>query len=121
MNEALEQLLRTRAILNSCQGKLAWNANIGRCQNEDQAAKATKEVEVWHVATIKNAETHYEVTLKEAETCHVTQAHDLEESHKESVLKLECKVLVEEGHDCQTLWRPAVQPCGFVPLKLIGH
>ena len=32
---------------------------------------------------------------------HAAQAHNLELSHEESVLKLEHKVLVEEGHDCQ--------------------
>ena len=36
------------------------------------------------------------------------QAHDLEQSYKESVLKLEHKVLVEEGHDCQAF----VGACG---------
>ena len=52
-------------------------------------------------ATIKQAETCYEVAIKEAETHHATQAHDLEQSDEESVLKLECKVLVKEGHDCK--------------------
>ena len=50
---------------------------------------------------IKQAETYYEVMIKEAEACHATQAHNLEQSHEESVLKLEHKALVKEGHDCQ--------------------
>ena len=60
------------------------------------------------MSAIREAETQYEVTVKEAETHHTTEAHDLEQSHKESVLKLECKALVEEGHDHQTF----VEACG---------
>ena len=54
MNKALKLLLRTRAIFNSCWRKLAWNANITRYQNEDQAAEAIKEVEVQCVAAIRS-------------------------------------------------------------------
>ena len=50
---------------------------------------------------IKEAETHHKVTIKEAETHCITQAYNLEQSHEESVLKLEYGVLVEEGHDHQ--------------------
>ena len=42
MNKALEQLLRTRVILTPHHRKLAWDADITRCQNEDQAIKASK-------------------------------------------------------------------------------
>ena len=108
MKEALEWLLMTRAILNSCQRKLVWSANIGRCQNENQAAEAIKEVEVRCAATIreaeatiKEAETYHKIAVKDVEIHCATQAYDLEQSHEESVLQLECEVLVEEGHDCQ--------------------
>ena len=49
---------------------------------------------------IREADTHYEVMIKEAEAHCATQAYTLEQSHEESMLKLECEVLVEEGHDC---------------------
>ena len=57
-------------------------------------------MEVQCLATIREAENQCEVTIKEAEACHATQAYALEKSHEESMLKLECEVLVEEGHDC---------------------
>ena len=57
------------------------------------------EAEAQCAATIKEAETHCEVTIKEAEACCATQAYTLEQSHKESMLKLKCEVLVEEGCD----------------------
>ena len=123
MNEALEQLFMTRAVLNSHQRELAQNANIARCQNENQAAESIKEAEVWHAATIREAEaaikegeTHQKITIKEAETHHATQPYNLEQSHKESVLKLECKELVEEGHDHQAFVEAcstALQACPF--------
>ena len=85
MNEALGQLLTTRAILNSCQRELVQNTDIARHQNEIQATEeAIKEVEDWCApiireaeATIKEAETHHEVMIKETETHHATQAYDL--------------------------------------------
>ena len=93
MNEALEWLPTTRAILNSCQEELAWNTDIARCQDGNQAAKAIKEAEVSCAANImvveamiKEAETHHKIVIKEAETCCATKAHDLEQSHEESVL-----------------------------------
>ena len=67
MNMALEWLLMTKATLNSHQRELAQNTNVTMCQNETQAAKAIKEVEVQYVAMIREAETHYEVMIKEAE------------------------------------------------------
>ena len=93
MYAALEQLLMTKANLNSCQRELMWNADIATCQNETQAAKAIKEAEVHHVgairevvsyctATIREAETWCEVISNEAEACHATQAYTLEQSHK---------------------------------------
>ena len=43
---ALEQLLMTKATLNSHQRELAQNADIAMHQNETQATEAIKEVEV---------------------------------------------------------------------------
>ena len=56
MNVALEQLLMTKATLNSHQRKLVWNADIVTCQNETQAIEAIKEAEVQCAATIREAE-----------------------------------------------------------------
>ena len=121
MNEALDQLFRTRAILASCQRKMAWDADITRHQNEDQATEAIKEAKVQCAATIRKAEaaikqakTCYEDVIKEAKTCCTAQAHNLELSHKESVLKLEHEVLTEEGHDHQVFMEAcsaALQAC----------
>ena len=90
MDTALEQLLTTKATLNSCQRELVHNADITMCTTETQA-------EVWHAAVIREAETHYEVTIKEAEAHQATQAYALEQSHEESMLKLEHEALAEEG------------------------
>ena len=138
MNEALEWLLMTRAILNPCQRELAQNANITRHQNENQATKAIKEVEVWYVVTIreaeamikeaethheitsKEAETHHEITIKEAETHHATQAYDLEQSQGESVLKLEHEALVGEGHDHQAFMEACSTALQVGPLEAHG-
>ena len=127
MNEALEQLLTTRAILNSHRRELAQSANIARHQNENQAAEAIKEVEVQCAtairgaeATIKEAETHYEVAIKEAETQCPTQAYDLEQSHQESVLKLEHEALAEEGHDHQAFVEACSTALWACPLKAHG-
>ena len=46
--------------------------------------------------------------FKEAEAHHATQAYDLEKSHVESMLKLKCEVLAEEGYDCQAF----MEACG---------
>ena len=54
---------------------------------------------VQYVAAIRKVETHYEVVVKEAEACHADQAQALEQSHKQSMLKLEHEALAEEGHD----------------------
>ena len=83
---------------------------------EVQHAAAIREAE----STTKEEETYHKIAVKEAETCHATQAHDLEQSHKESVLTLECEVLAEEGHDHQVF----VEACGAAlwacPLKAHG-
>ena len=127
MNEALEWLLMTRAILNSHQRELAWNANIARCQNEDLTTKAIKEAEVQHAATIREAEatineaeTHHKIAIKEAETHHATQAHNLQQSHEESVLKMEWEVLVQEGCDCQAFAEACDTALWACPLKAHG-
>ena len=51
------------------------------------------------MALIREVETHYEAAVKEVEAHHATQAHALEKSHRESMLKLECKVLAEVGQN----------------------
>ena len=131
MNTALEQLLTTKATLNSCQRELAQNANSGMHQNENQATEAIKEAEGQYVATIREAEshcaamireveTHCEVTIKEVEACHATQAYALEQSHEESMLKLEHEVLVEEGHDHPAFMEACSTALWACPLKAHG-
>ena len=108
MNVGLEWLLTTKATLNSHCRELAQNTKITTCWNEAQTTEAIKEVEVQLEAAIREVETHYEVMVKEAEACSATQAQALEQSHKESVLKLGCEALAEEGHDrCMS-----VEACG---------
>ena len=59
--------------------------------------------------------------IREVEAHHTTQAYDLEHSHEESMLKLECEALAEGGMIAKHLWRPAAQPCGLVPSKPMGY
>ena len=128
---ALEELLMTKAVLNSCQRELVWNTNITTCQNETQAAKAIKEAEVQHVAaireaesqcaaTIREVETHCEVTIKEVEACHATEAYTLGQSHKESMLRLEHAGLEEEGHHCQAFMEACSAALWACPIVVHG-
>ena len=128
MKEALKQLLMTRAILNSHQRELVQSANIARCQIENQDAEAIKrwKSDVWPPseraeAVIKEAETHHEITIEEAEICHATQAYDLEQSYKESVLKLEHEALAEEGNDCQAFMEVCSAAFWACPFEMHGY
>ena len=68
----------------------------------------------------KEVETHHKIAIKQAETHHATQAHDLEQSHEESVLKLECEVLAEEGCDHQAFVEVCSAALWACPLKAHG-
>ena len=89
MNTALEQLLTTKATMDSHWRDLSLNAYIARCKNEAWATEAIKEAEVHCAAVIKEAETHW-----------VIHACTLEKSHKESMLESEHEVIAEEVLDC---------------------
>ena len=108
MNVALEQLFTTKATLNSCQRELVQNAKIATCWNEAQTTRAIKEAEVRCAAEIREAETHYEVVVQQAEAHSATKAQALKQSHEESVFKLECEALAEEGCNCWAF----VEVCG---------
>ena len=106
MNAVLEQLLITKATMDSHQRELAVNADITMHQNEAQATKAIKEAEMYQKhaevccsATIKEAEAHCSAAIKETESHHAIHTCALEKSHKESMLELEHEVLVDEGQD----------------------
>ena len=66
VNVALEQLLTTRATMDSHQRDLALNANTARCVNE-----------AWATEALKEAEVHYAATIKEAEVCQEGQDHQV--------------------------------------------
>ena len=100
VNMALEWLFATKATLNFHQRELVQNVKISTCWNEAQTTEAIKEAEIWCAAVICRAETCYEVMVKEVEACCTTQAQALEQSHEESMLKLEHEALAEEGCDC---------------------
>ena len=59
-------------------------------------------------AAVQQAKSCYEDMIKEAKTLHTAEAHDMELSNEESVLKLEHKALMEEGHSHQVF----VEACG---------
>ena len=67
MKVALEQLLMTKATLNSHQRELAWNTDIATCWNETQATEAIKEAEVQCEATIREEGAQCAAIIKEAE------------------------------------------------------
>ena len=106
MNAALEQLLMTKATMDSCWRELALNTDIAMCQNEVQAAKAIREAEMYQ----KEAEFHCAATIKEAEACHAIHDCALQQSHKESILELEHEAIAEEG---QNHW-VFMEACGAV-------
>ena len=72
---ALEQLLTTRAIMDSSCKELEFNTEIAKHSNEAQAIKAIKEAEVYHTTT----------------------ACVLQQVHRENMLRLECQAKAEEG------------------------
>ena len=67
-----------------------------------------REAETHCTAMIKDAETHCAAMIKEAETHCAMQAYILEQSHEESLLRLEGAVLTEEGGDFQAF----MEACG---------
>ena len=101
MNMALEWLLMTKATMDSHQRELVLNTNISTCQNEAQATEAIKEAEMCQ----KEAEAHCAAVIKETEAHHAIHACALEQSHKESMLELECEATAEEEHDCQAFMK----------------
>ena len=78
MNVTLEQLCITRATLDSHCKELELNTELMMYLNDTQAIKA----------------------LKEARVHHATTACILQHTHRENMLRLECKVRAEEGQDC---------------------
>ena len=107
---ALEQLLTTRATVDSCCKELELNTELAVQLNEAQAVEAIKEAEVCHAATIKDAQVH----------C-ATTACVLQQTHRENMLMLEHKAKAEEGWDCQAFMEAfgvALQAC---PSKPVGH
>ena len=64
MNMALEQLLITRANMDSHHRELELNTELTVCMNEAQATEAIKEAEVSHAAKDKEAEVHHTAKIK---------------------------------------------------------
>ena len=74
MNVALEQLLTTRATMDSHHRELELNAELAMHMNEAQAAEAIKEAKVSHAAETKEAKLCHTTRIKEAEACHTTNS-----------------------------------------------
>ena len=68
--------------------------------NEAQATEAIKQAEMSHAAEIKEAKLCHSTRIKEAEVHCTTNSPVLQQTHRESMLALECKVIAEEGQDC---------------------
>ena len=105
MNAALEWLLTTRDTMDSHHRELELNAKLAMCMNEVQAtetevshAAEVKEAEVHHATTIKEAKLHHTTRIKEAKLHHTTNSCVLQQTHRESMLAIECEV-VAEGQD----------------------
>ena len=122
---ALEQLLMTKATVDSHHRELALNDNIAMCQNEAWATKAIKEAKMCQ----KEVEVHCAAAMKEAEAHQAIHACALEQSHKESMLELEHEAIAEEVWDCQAfveahgavLWAcpPEAHGVQMYPLQLL--
>ena len=109
--------------MDSCHRELELNAKLAVCMNEATAVEAIKETKVNHTAKIKEAEVHHAAKIKEVEVCHrttikeaklhcttriteakvchTTNSYVLQQTHRESLLALECEVIAEEGQDHQ--------------------
>ena len=88
--------------------ELELDAKLAGCMNEAQATEAIKVAEVSHAAWIKEAKVCHTTTIKEAklchttrikeaEVCHTTNSSVLQQTHRESMLPLECEANAEEG------------------------
>ena len=78
MNAALEQLLATRATMDSHCRELELNTKLAIHMNEAQAIEAIKETEINHTAEIKEAEVCHANTIKEAKLHHTTRIKEAE-------------------------------------------
>ena len=103
MNAALEQLLTTRATMDSHCKELELNTEHAVCLNEAQAIEAIKEAKLCCAATIK-----------EAEVCHSTTACILQQTQRGNMLMLVHVVKAEEEWDHQAFveaFGAALQAC----------
>ena len=110
MNTALEQLLTTRATMDSHHREQELNTKLTMCMNEGQTIEAIKESEVSYAAKIKEAEVcrvtaikevklHHTTRIKEVEVGCTTNSCVLQQTHRESMLALEHEAIAEEGWD----------------------
>ena len=76
MNEALEQLLMTRASTDLHCKELDLSTEVAACLNE--AAEAIKQATE---------------TIRQAKVCSATTAYTLQQACQESVLELECQMM----------------------------
>ena len=99
--------------------------------NEAQAAEAVKEAEVSHAAKVKEAKVCHAATIKEvklchtsrtkeAEMCHTTNTCVLQQTHRESMMALECEAIAEEGWDCPAFIEASAGALWACPPKTHG-
>ena len=117
MNAAREQLLTTRATMDSHHREMELNAKLIIHMNVAQAIKAIRrlsrgdqggwggphnwDAKVCHATTIKDSKLHCTTRIKEAEVHHTTTSCVLQQFIRESMLALEGEGTAEEGQDCQ--------------------
>ena len=77
MNMALEQLLTTRATMDS----------YGKELNEAQATEGIKEAKVSHAAKVKEAKVHHATTIKEAKAQHTTTIKEAKLHHTTQIME----------------------------------
>ena len=100
MNVTLEQLLKNRATMDFYHKELDLNAKPMLYLNDAQATETRKEAKVHCAAT----------------------ACALQQTHRDSVLALECEVKAEEGQDCQAFietFGVAYEPICLKPRALL--
>ena len=103
-NDALEELLATKASIDACRQRAIWELGMEFCRNESTTAEYIKEAraicshvtldaEALCFATVKGAKVTYIQTIKKAKTTHTCTIQEA---------KATCSVAIRDGE----IWGP---------------
>ena len=104
----------------SHQRELEQDLDSAMQQCEAQATRAIKEAELLCTATIEEVKAHHVAAIKEADHC-TTKVHDLQQSHREGILKFKCEALEKEEHTCLLFLEACRATLRACPIEAHGY